>query len=62
MSECSREGVDRRVESGWESDDGLRNDLFDGIVEPVEGGDSGMLNSKDGTAVRMLLVLGFRPE
>ena len=44
----------------WGKGYSLCNKLSGGIVKAVEGGDGDMVESKDGMAVRMLLMLGFR--
>jgi hypothetical protein len=44
---------------GYESTNDLRDDLFEGTEDAVDGGDGGTLGPKDRMAVVMLLALGF---
>lgn len=44
---------------GYASTDDLRDDLSEGIVEVVDGGEGAAPGPKDGMAVGMLFVLGF---
>ena len=44
----------------YNSTDDCREDFSDGIVEAAEGRDGGAPGPKDGMAVGMLLVLGFK--